>query len=187
LPRKRWRSDFILLLFVLAFLLGSIRLWGRIFFPLPYKDLVEMQAFKYNLDPLLVTAVIREESAFDAKARSKHGALGLMQIMPETGAWISVQFGEEFSREELLRPETSIRYGVWYLDSLLTEYRGDPIKALAAYNAGSGKVKGWLAKGTWDGTLASLEKLPYLETRQYVIKIMRSYKIYRFLYRGRQD
>ncbi|MCL6615354.1 MAG: lytic transglycosylase domain-containing protein, partial [Firmicutes bacterium] len=149
-------------------LILSVRWWGRLFFPLPYFELVSAHARRHSLDPLLVEALIREESSFDPHAVSKRGALGLMQIMPETGLWIASQLGEELTPARLLAPEENIRYGVWYLATLFERFAGDAVKTLAAYNAGYNRVEEWRARGIWDGTLADLGRLPFLETRSYV-------------------
>lgn len=175
---------FLALLVTIFFMAGTVRWWGRVIFPAKYGDLIQEQSEDHRLDPLLVLALIREESAFDAKAVSRRGALGLMQVMPETGAWIAAQLGEKFSAERLLAPFDNVRYGTWYLRYLFTEFDGDTIKVLAAYNAGSNRVHVWLSRGVWDGSLAQLERMPFTETRRYVIKILRSYRIYRFLYAG---
>jgi len=145
--------------------------------------LVVTYAGQQSLDPLFVQAMIREESSFNPAAVSQRGALGLMQIMPETGAWIAGQLGEEFTPARLFTPADNIRFGTWYLAALRAEFGGDLIKTVVAYNAGSHRVRSWLADGTWNGGLTGLERLPYGETRRYVIKIMRSYRAYRFLYR----
>ena len=105
-----------------------------------------------------------------------------MQIMPETGLWIAAQLGEDLTPARLFSPRDNIRYGVWYLGLLWKRFSGDPVKVLAAYNAGWPRVKEWLSRGTWDGTVADLERLPFPETRRYIIRILRSYRIYRFLY-----
>ncbi len=165
-------------------LAATIRWWGRLFFPLAYQDLVEEAALRNGVDPLLVTAVIREESSFDPRAESSKGALGLMQVMPETGAWIAQQLGEGFGLEKLRQPSVNIRWGTWYLSRLFQEFGGDLARTLAAYNAGKHRVEEWQRRGIWDGTLAGLDRLPFAETRSYVIKIMRSYRIYIFLYAG---
>ncbi len=179
--RKRWFLGAFLAVFGLA---ATARWWGRLFFPLPYQKLVAAHARLQSLDPLLVQAMIREESSFNPSAVSRRGALGLMQIMPETGAWIAGQLGEEFNPARLFTPADNIRFGTWYLAALRAEFGGDLVKTLVAYNAGSHRVQYWLATGAWDGRLGTLDRLPFPETRQYVMKIMRSYRIYRFLYRG---
>lgn len=173
----------LFLLIVLLALGATARWWGRAFFPLPYRAVVEAQAARYNLDPLLITAIIREESSFNPRAVSSRGALGLMQIMPSTGAWIAAQLGEDFRTASLLDPADNIRYGTWYLRSLVAEYGGDLVCAMAAYNAGNNRVNQWLSAGIWDGTLENISRLPYSETKRYLIKIRRSHAIYRFLYR----
>lgn len=182
---KRWLAPvFFAVLFVLA---ATVRWWGRAVFPVKYERLVLYHASRHGLDPLLVMALIREESAFAPRAVSRRGARGLMQIMPETGAWIAAQTGLAYEPNQLLSPDPNIRLGTWYLAYLLRDFGGDPIKALAAYNAGHNRIRDWLDKGIWDGRLATLDRVPYPETRRYVMKIVRSYRIYRFLYRTHEN
>ena len=87
-------------------------------YPYPYQETVRQYAKEFNVDSSLCVAVVQVESKFKHDAVSHRGALGLMQIMPETGKWIAGQFGEDFSVEKLKEPETNIRYGIWYLSSL---------------------------------------------------------------------
>lgn len=178
---SRFKGPFALLL-VLLVLGATIRWWGRIFFPLPYREAVEAQAARHGIDPLLVMAVIREESSFNPRAVSSRGAVGLMQIMPATGAWIAAQLGEDFSPAKLFDPAANIRYGTWYLHALIAEFGGDLVRALAAYNAGNNRVSEWLSVGIWDGSLERIGRLPFPETKRYLIRIRRSHAIYRFLY-----
>ena len=137
------------------------------------------------MDPWLIMAMIREESAFDPSAESSAGACGLMQLMPETAEWVIGQAGFSMTLEDALwDPRSNIFVGVWYVHWLdLTYYDGNlPGAAIAAYNAGHSHVDEWLASGAWDGTLAEAENIPYAETRRYVQYVYRSYEIYQKLY-----
>ncbi|NLW59263.1 MAG: lytic transglycosylase domain-containing protein [Firmicutes bacterium] len=155
---------------------------GRLVYPFPYREEIEIRSEYAGVDPQLVAALIYVESKFDPKARSTKGARGLMQIMPETAAWVSAQKGLAFQVDDLDRPEVNIPLGVWYLGYLFREFNGDRVLALAAYNAGGEKVKAWLVSGAWTGRVDDLHRIPYLETRRYVAKIMRTYCFYRYLY-----
>lgn len=178
--RRLW---LILLVAILALVLNIERI-GRHFYPFPYQEIVFRYAFQEDLDPFLLAAVIKTESNFRATARSHKGALGLMQVMPETGRWVAEETGEPpLLPGDLLDPETNIRLGTSYLAYLHTQFRGDPVLALAAYNAGRGNVLRWLEQARWTGELATLDEIPFPETRRYVRKVLFTQQVYRYLYR----
>jgi soluble lytic murein transglycosylase len=115
--------------------------YARIVYPLEYETIVRGHARNYDLDPALLAAVIYQESRFDAHAESSSGAIGLMQLLPETAKGIALRTGgSRFQLGDLHDPEINVRYGAWYLRHLLTKYDGDLRKALAAYNGGQGNV-----------------------------------------------
>jgi len=152
-------------------------------YPMEYRPIVEQYALAKQLDPLMVAAVIRNESHANPVALSKQGARGLMQIMPETGQWIAEQLKIPYTDELLWDPEYNIRLGCWYLDNLREEFGGDLVLALAAYNAGRSNVKKWLDEKQWTGEQTTLRQIPFSETRSYVAKVLRDVKIYRLIYR----
>ena len=102
-----------------------------------YTELIARYAAEYALDPYLVTAIMRCESSNDPDAVSKKGAIGLMQIMPDTGAWIAHKLGldDSYRQEQLFDPETNIRFACWYLDFLTRRLEGNRTAIIAAYNA----------------------------------------------------
>src|SRR3954451_8354394 len=111
--------------------------------PLRHEDIIRQQALDKNVDASLIAAVIYAESRFRDQT-SHAGAKGLMQLMPETADYIARKTGgTRFRREDLATPQINIAYGTWYLRYLLEKYRGNTILALAAYNAGEGKVDEW--------------------------------------------
>jgi soluble lytic murein transglycosylase len=115
--------------------------YARIVYPLEYESIVRGHARNYELDPALLAAVIYQESRFDSDAESSSGAIGLMQLLPETAKGIALRTGgNRFEVEDLYDPEINVRYGAWYLRHLLKKYDGDLRKALAAYNGGQGNV-----------------------------------------------
>jgi soluble lytic murein transglycosylase len=154
----------------------------RYFFPLDYRAQVEAMAEEYGLDRWLVFAIIRVESAFDARAESRAGACGLMQLMPSTAAWIVEMAGFEMTEDDIWRSEANIRLGCWYLDWLRDYYQGDMVAGVTAYNAGMSNVDAWIMDGLWDGTLDALSDIPFAETRRYVSHVYENYDIYRKLY-----
>ncbi|APC09045.1 lytic transglycosylase domain-containing protein [Neomoorella thermoacetica] len=169
------------LLFLLALLAFLLPRAGRLLYPLPYRDSITTYAHREGLDPLLVAAVARVESKFDPRARSDQGAMGLMQLMPETARLAAGHLGLPFAPDRLYEPDYNLRLGSWYLARLLDEF-GDVNPALAAYNGGRGHVHEWLDSGVWDGSYGNLRQIPFPETREFVRKVLRDYRIYRFLY-----
>jgi soluble lytic murein transglycosylase len=142
-------------------------------YPLRYEAIVTGHARTYELDPALLAAVIYAESKFDADARSEAGAVGLMQLLPETAAGIALRTGgDRFVVADLLDPEINVRYGSWYLRHLLRRY-GDERTALAAYHAGQGNVDRWRREGSG---------IAFAETRAYVDKVLSLVSVYRRAY-----
>jgi len=173
-----WISILLFLLVVL-----TMPKWIAFFYPQPHRELVFSFAYKHNIDPYLVFAIIRTESKYQTNATSPAGAKGLMQIMPETASWIAEQQGiSEFNPDELNNPEVNIRFGCWYIASLSHEFSGNIPLIVAAYNAGRGKVREWIVNEKWDGNPQELEKIPFKETRQYVENVLKNYNAYRAIY-----
>ncbi len=155
----------------------------EIVYPMPYTDLIHQYAEQNGLDPYLVAAVIRAESKFNKTATSRRDARGLMQILPSTGAWIATTIGlQDFTADMLYEPKVSIMLGTWYLQALLSQFDDNLPAALAAYNAGRTVVQNWLDEGCWDGSVDSIETIPYGETRDYVTRVLRGHDIYSALY-----
>lgn len=148
---------------VAAWILTSQPEWyQRVRYPLRYEAIVKTHARNYDLPPALLAAVIYSESKFDASARSQAGAVGLMQLLPDTAQGIAVRTGGNgFVPSDLLDPEINVRYGSWYLRHLLDKY-GDEKDALAAYNAGQRNVDEWRAEG---------KGIQFPETRAYVDRV----------------
>jgi soluble lytic murein transglycosylase len=147
--------------------------WERLWYPLPYASIVRGHARNYELDPALLAAVIYAESKFHADARSSSGAVGLMQLLPDTAKGIAVHTGgTAFRVSDLTNPELNVRYGAWYLRHLLVKY-GDERTALAAYNAGQQNVDEWRARG---------QSIQFPETRHYVARVEDLKSIYRKAY-----
>lgn len=155
----------------------------KFFYPYPYKEFITEYADLRNLDSTLVAGVVLNESKFRIGAKSHKGAMGLMQLMPETANWIAKQMDDdEFTLNDLEDPEINIRFGTWYLASLSKEFKGNEILMLAAYNAGRGNVKEWMNNNHWDMNFSDIEQIPYKETREYVAKVIKSKQCYKKLY-----
>jgi soluble lytic murein transglycosylase len=134
---------------------------------------VRGHAANYDIDPALLAAVIEQESKFRADAKSSAGAIGLMQLLPDTAKGIAIHTGgSKFVLSDLYDPEINVRYGAWYLHHLMLRY-GDEKTALAAYNAGQQNVDRWRAEG---------KGIDFPETRAYVDKVERLKGIYRRAY-----
>lgn len=172
---------FITLLSLVCCLLVSPRI-GRLFYPFHYRDTIQSYAAAYNLDPMLVAAVIYTESGFRCRAVSERGARGLMQVMPSTAQWVAEQMGALYAPEMLFDVEYNIQIGCWYLADLYSIFGGETVVVLAAYNGGRGEVRRWLEQGIWDGTLAGLEQIPFSETRTFIMRVLEAHRKYRQIY-----
>jgi soluble lytic murein transglycosylase len=138
--------------------------------PLEYEHIIRGHAANHGLDPALVAAVVYVESRFDPNATSAAGAIGLMQLLPETARGIALRTGgDRFVVADLRDPEINVRYGSWYLDHLRTTYDDDMSLALAAYHAGPGNVDHWREQGLG---------IPFPETREYIEEIERLRRVY---------
>lgn len=146
-------------------------------FPRPYRRTVESS----GIDPSLVYAVIRAESAYREDAVSGAGAVGLMQLRPSTAEFICRREGIPFEREKLTEGEYNITLGTRYLIYLFGRFRAESA-ALAAYNAGEGTVTEWLGDDRYSKDGITLERIPYGETAAYLKKIEKFRKIYEILY-----
>jgi soluble lytic murein transglycosylase-like protein/TolA-binding protein len=152
-------------------------------FPLAYWELIREKARERELDPYLVLALIRQESLFDARARSPAAAMGLMQLLPATARRVAKQIGLPLaSNEQLFQPELNLTLGMQYLKDLLQRYSDNWFKAIAAYNAGEAAVDRWEKEIPTDDVEEFVERIPYLETRGYVKLVMRNHGIYKRLY-----
>jgi soluble lytic murein transglycosylase len=152
-------------------------------YPLAFWELVQQKAQERGLDPYLVLALIRQESLFDARARSPAAALGLMQLIPPTAARVAKQIGLPApSQEKLFEPEVNLTLGTQYLKDLLQRYSNNWFKAIAAYNAGEAAVDRWEKEIATDDIEEFVERIPYIETRGYVKLVLRNHRIYKRLY-----
>jgi soluble lytic murein transglycosylase len=148
--------------------------------PLRHDDIIRQQANDKNLDPSLIAGVIYVESRFRDQT-SHAGAKGLMQIMPSTADYIARKSGgTQFVQGDLADPQINIAYGSWYLRYLLEHYHGNTILALAAYNAGEGKVDEWWRQAADRGERFRVaDHIPFPETRDYVSKVLEARADYR--------
>ncbi|MCL1854265.1 MAG: transglycosylase SLT domain-containing protein [Clostridia bacterium] len=154
--------------------------------PYRYRQLIETQAQIYNLHPAYIAAIVLNESSFDPTAESRVGARGLMQMMPDTAEWIhdKISRGQPYSFDNMYDPNENVHYACWYLNFLSERFRGDPVLVASAFHAGQNTVQNWLneARYSADGRTIVLEDMPDGPTKNYAVRVMRAYAVYKRLY-----
>ena len=181
--KKRFATVISLMLICVILLVGllNVKKIRQSAYPIKYSGYVEKYAKEMGLDKYLVYAVIKAESNFNEKAVSDKGAIGLMQIIPETGREAAKKIGiENYSDKKLLEPKTNIRIGCYYIAFLMNRYSGDIRTAMSAYNAGYGNVDNWLAREQKD--VIDADNIPFGETKKYIVKIINGYEKYKEIY-----
>ncbi len=153
----------------------------RAAFPLPYELNLRSEAARNQVDPMLIAGLIRQESAFESKAMSHAGAIGLMQVEPTTALKLARQLKVRYARTRLTDPGYNLQLGSRYLANLIQSF-GTPEAALAAYNAGEDHVVEWTAGQNYLETAEFVESIPFTETREYVQIVMRNSEVYRLVY-----
>lgn len=156
----------------------------RAIFPFPYRELVAREAAEWDLDPYFLAALIRQESAFEARARSGAGAVGLMQVVPSTGQALARRVGpDRFSEHLLEHPEVNVHLGAAFLARLEERFGERTPLILVAYNAGPTRARRWArAFPEAEAPLRFTERIPFPETRGYVKSVTRNLALYRWLY-----
>jgi|GEM_PF-786074 len=157
---------------------------ARLRYPIMYEEEVVPHAVLYNVPPLFVYAVMRQESMFDPQAVSVSNAVGLLQMLSSTAQILADEegYGGRITEDRLKKPFTNARFGIKFLGNLLKRYRGNMTLAAAAYNAGPGKVDRWLKRMEGMELDEFVENIPIFQTRNYVKKVLANYATYRFLY-----
>lgn len=152
-------------------------------YPLIHSEVVEEYCNLYDVDKYLVHSIIRTESFFDESAISNKGAIGLMQIMPDTGIWVADKLElENFSEEDLFDYEKNIMIGVWYISYLSDKFDGNFDNTVAAYNAGPTNVLKWLEQKELSEDGKNLTDIPFEETKKYKNKVKSAYDMYIKIY-----
>lgn len=155
---------------------------ARLRFPAYYRDVLLDVAAKHNVDPLLFYALIRQESLFDPNATAGAGEKGLMQVIPDTAAYIAQQLSwPNYENTDLFRPYVAIEFGGFYLEEQMSRFDGNVYAALAGYNAGPGRAIDWLQLAGSDPDLF-MNTITIDTTQHYIQLIYRNYNIYRALY-----
>ncbi|XWK86290.1 MAG: transglycosylase SLT domain-containing protein [Phormidium sp.] len=158
----------------------QLPLYWKSLYPFPFLEYTETWSQKHELNPLLVTALMRQESRFETDIRSIAGAVGLMQIMPATGKWVAQQISvKDYNLEN---PNDNIRLGTWYLDHTHETYNNNSLLAVASYNAGPGNVSKWLNELGFTDPDEFVEYIPFPETKGYVEHVFENYWNYLRLY-----
>jgi len=154
--------------------------WQRLYYPLRYQTVISSAATRFDVDPYLVASLIDAESGFHPERVSSAGAVGLMQLLPTTAGELAIALGVSgtVDADRLQDPELNIKLGTRHLADLLARY-SDTRTALAAYNAGSGNVDGWLEDA---GTTKLGDDIPFPETERYVKRVLLGEKRYQELY-----
>ena len=155
----------------------------RVAFPFPFRELVRREAEEWGLDPITMAAIIRQESAFKADIVSRAGAIGLMQVMPPTGAELARAHGPDgFRPANLTAPEVNLHLGAAFFVDMSARYGGDLPLVLSAYNAGPTRANRWRRYPEASDPLRFTERIPFDETRGYVKNVRRNLGVYRVLY-----
>ncbi len=183
---KRNGIKMLITFLILAVLLYIAFFWSNSFIkkklPLKYSEYVEKYSLEYSLDKYLVYSVISAESDFNEKAQSSAGAMGLMQLMPDTAKWINEKYNLSLDASNLFDAETNIHLGCCYLNYLSGRFNASVELIIAAYNGGEGNVAGWLKNEKYSNDGKTLSSIPYKETSNYLKKVLTRYEIYQKLY-----
>ncbi|MEG4212240.1 transglycosylase SLT domain-containing protein [Microcoleus sp. S13_B4] len=155
-------------------------IYWQALYPFPYLETIVKWSQERKINPVLVTALIRQESRFMPAIKSSVGATGLMQVMPETAAWVAGQISlKKYSLENV---DDNVKLGTWYLDHTHDEYKNNSMLAVASYNAGPNAVSDWLKKFKFSDPDAFAEKIPFPETKGYVKSVFENYWNYLRIY-----
>ncbi len=180
---KKKRAILIVILIILVTLkaINVENIVLKNIYTMQYEECIYKCSEECEIDPLLVLAIIRVESNFKKDSVSLSQAKGLMQLMDSTADELATKLNmnEDY---DIFNAETNIELGTTYMSNLLTYYNNNIYLALAAYNAGIGNVNKWIEKGTIKKDGSDIENIPFKETRNYVRKVLRDYRIYTQLY-----
>ena len=153
----------------------------RTLYPLPYEAALRREAAKNSFDPMLAAGLIRQESTFQADAVSPKKAVGLMQVLPQTGRLMARQLRVRYTKNSLFEPDFNLQVGMVYVAGLLRAL-GAPEYALAAFNAGEDRIALWRSERNYDEIPELVESIPFTETRDYVQVVLRNAEVYRMIY-----
>ena len=178
---KRSRFLFLAVIIIAAGIFISKKPIQKFLYPVKYEKQVFEASKEFDVPPELVFAVIRTESSFRPEAVSHMDAHGLMQITYDTFQWAKEKLHGKETYDDIFSPDVNIRYGTFILSYLIEDFESEQV-ALAAYNAGRGNVKKWLADEEFSHDGETLHHIPFKETREYVVKVEKSKDAYIKLY-----
>ena len=173
----------IIILYIILFKIINIEnIILKKYYPIEYQEYVYKYSKEYEVDPLLILAIIKTESNFNPKSISTSSAVGLMQLMDSTAKEIAEKEKMDYIITDLYNPEINIKLGTIYFSELKKYYNNTSL-AIAAYNAGIGNVNKWIENKKIEPDGSNIENIPFKETNNYVRKVIRNYKIYQKIYK----
>jgi soluble lytic murein transglycosylase len=181
--RKKRAFALLLIVFLLMLFMNSSYI-GKKLYPIYFQEEIRQSASNNQVDPFLIAAIIRVETNYKSHLESKKGAIGIMQLMPDTASWI-VETSDVgyYTVDDLKHANVSIQMGGWYIGWLLKHYNGNIYYTIAAYNAGQGNVNKWKQNGIWKGTPEDIDHIPFGETRHYIQRVLYYHNKYTDLYK----
>lgn len=180
---KKTLSGFLIFIILCVILKAGYITARDYFYPNKYDNYISMYSTQFNVDPMLVKAVIKAESGYNKDAQSGVGAKGLMQITDNTGEIIARELGvRNFTPNMLYNPQINIEFGCYYISQLLNQF-GNKDDAIAAYNAGCTNVSKWLGNSEYSSNGKTLNKIPFPETASYVKNVNKYEDMYGKLYK----
>lgn len=191
MTKKRKNNTSVILFFIMsALVLSGISFYycfnnyvNKVVYKIEYENEIRSYSSLYNVDTYLVMAIIKTESGFKSNAVSPVGAIGLMQIMPETGKEIADKLKIDNYNDNMLKdPATNIEFGCWYINWLNKEMNSNEKNVIACYNGGIGKVKQWLNNSSYSSDGVNITEIPYKETKIYVEKVQLFKKHFQHIY-----
>jgi len=171
----------LIFLIVFTFCFAGYKTFLSVTHPIKYQNDIIYYSKEYLLEPAVVASVINIESSYKTRVKSNQNAIGLMQIKLDTANYLNdLYLSPQITEEELFNPSTNIKYGCMYLRYLLNKFN-DIETTLCAYNAGETRVRSWLNSNySIDGK--TLNKIPFNETKNYLIKFKSNYKFYKIIF-----
>jgi soluble lytic murein transglycosylase len=174
-------GSFVLLGLLLVLAWGSRAFWDGLS-PLTHKRQLYQLAGETKIDPLLLAAIVKVESGFNPYASSSKGALGLMQLLPETAEQMATELKIDYQdQEDLYKDDVNLRLGAYYFSKLLKGAGGNLVLALAAYNAGPSKARSWKLESYGKDQNELIESIPVPETREYVQRVLKAHRALKFM------
>ena len=183
---KRIKALIIFMIIIVVCIFMTLYALKTFVYKTDYIDIINQDTSSYLIDPYLILSIIKAESNFNNNATSNKGACGLMQLMENTASEIysNLYNGEVLDKNKLYDERLNIILGTKYFSNLVKKYNGNYYIATAAYNAGIGNVDKWILNGIIDLNFdyKDIDKIPYLETKNYTKNVINNYKMYKFLY-----